>query len=155
MALNIQDLRVTSPTFGQGEAIPDRHTTNGENVSPALEFSGVPEGTRQLALVCHDPDAPLPRGFTHWVVYGIPPSTTGIPEGGGTEFPHGVTGYGENAYGGPQPPPGHGTHHYFFWLYALDTEVDAGPGLSREELLAKIEDHVLEQARLVGTYENA
>lgn len=154
MPLNIKDLKVTSPAFGQGDRIPDVHTTNGDNVSPPLEFSGIPEGTKQLALVCHDPDAPLPHGFTHWVVYGIPASTTGIPAGGGTEFMHGETSYGENAYGGPQPPPGHGTHHYFFWLYALDTEIDAEPGLTSAELIAKIEDHVIEQARLVGTYDN-
>lgn len=153
MALNIKDLKITSPAFGPDQPIPARHARDGDDVSPQLDFSGVPEGTRQLALVCHDPDAPLVHGFTHWVLYGIPADASGIPEGGGSAFVEGVNDYGDSGWGGPQPPPGHGPHHYYFWLYALDTELDAGPGLTRADLLARIEDHVIEQARLVGTYE--
>lgn len=153
MGLNIEDLAITSPAFGPDERIPDVHTTNGADVSPPLEWSGVPEGTRQLALICHDPDAPLPHGFTHWVVYGIPADVTEIPEGGGGKFTEGANDFGNQGYGGPAPPPGHGVHHYYFWLYALDTELDQGPGLSRAELLDAIEDHVIEQNRIVGTYE--
>lgn len=153
MGLNIQDLEISSPAFAQGGSIPTKYAKAGEDVSPPLEWSGVPEGTRQLALVCHDPDAPLPHGFTHWVVYGIAPDTTGIPEGGGSGYVEGMNDFGDKGWGGPQPPPGHGTHHYFFWLYALDTEIDGEAGLTRADLLARIEDHVLEQNRVVGTFE--
>ena len=153
MPLNIKDLTISSPAFQPGGAIPTRHTGEGEDVSPALEWSGLPEGTAQLALICHDPDAPRPHGFTHWVVYGIPASANGIGEGGGGAFVEGMADGGKPGYGGPMPPEGHGPHHYYFWLYALDTELDAPPGLSRAELLDRIADHVIEQARLVGTYE--
>jgi Raf kinase inhibitor-like YbhB/YbcL family protein len=151
--LNLGDLTISSPAFGHGGAVPERHTTEGEDVSPALAWSSVPEGTRQLALVCHDPDAPLTHGFTHWVLYGIPADATGVPEGGGDAFVQGTNDFGKEAYGGPAPPPGHGTHHYFFHLYALDAEVDAPAGLTRAALLDRIDDHIIEQARIVGTFE--
>ncbi len=153
MGLNIADLKITSSAFEPHGRIPDRHTDAGEDVSPEISWSGVPEGTQQLALVCHDPDAPLPHGFTHWVVYGISPDTSGIPEGGGGSFAEGGNDFGNQGWNGPSPPEGHGPHHYYFWVYALDTEVDAEPGFSRAELLERIGDHVIEQARLVGTYE--
>lgn len=153
MGLNIKDLAVSSPAFADGGSIPARHAKDDADISPALSWRGVPDGTRSLALVCHDPDAPLPQGWTHWVVYGIPASAQGIAEGGGAAFTEGVNDYGDSGWGGPQPPPGHGVHRYYFWLYALDTELDAKPGLSRLELLDAIAGHVLEQARVVGTYE--
>lgn len=152
MALNIKDLAISSPAFDFGERIPTRHTGEGEDVSPELRWTGVPEGTRQLAVICHDPDAPMPHGFTHWVVYGIPPSATGIPEGAGGEFPEGRTDFGQTGYGGPAPPPGHGTHHYYFFVYALDSEITDGPGLTRLELLDRISAHLIEMNRTVGTY---
>ena len=153
MGLNIADLKISSSAFDPHGRIPDRHTEAGEDISPELSWSGVPQGTRQLALVCHDPDAPLPLGFTHWVVYGIPPDTSGIEEGGGGSFTEGGNDFGNSGWNGPAPPEGHGVHHYYFWLYALDSEVDTEPGLSRAELLERIGDHVIEQARVVGTYE--
>jgi Raf kinase inhibitor-like YbhB/YbcL family protein len=153
VGLNIKDLRASSPAIENGGRIPDKYTKYHENVVPPIEWSGLPEGTRQLALVCHDPDAPLPHGFTHWVVYGIPADSKGIPEGGGDGYTSGTNSFGEVGWGGPMPPPGHGAHHYYFWVYALDTEVDAGPGLSHPELLERIEDHIIEQARFVGTYD--
>jgi Raf kinase inhibitor-like YbhB/YbcL family protein len=153
MPLNIKDLRIWSPAFGEGEPIPAKYSADGEDVSPPLRWSGLPEGTRQLALICHDPDAPLPHGFTHWVLAGIPPSVTGLDEGDDGGAVQGTTDFGGQGYGGPAPPDGHGTHRYFFWLYALDTEIDAKPGITRLELLDAIEGHVIEQARLVGTYE--
>lgn len=149
--LHLGDLTVTSTAFEHGGRIPDRHTAEGEDVSPALSWSNVPDATRSLALVCHDPDAPLTDGFTHWVAYGIPADAGGVPEGGGSSFTEGPNDFGKEGYGGPAPPPGHGTHHYFFHLYALDTDLDDA-GLSRADLLARIDDHILEQARIVGTY---
>jgi Raf kinase inhibitor-like YbhB/YbcL family protein len=151
--LNVKDLKIKSPAFEHHKPIPDRHTGNGEDVAPALEWSGVPDGTKAFAVVVHDPDAPLVDGFTHWVAYRIPGGATGLPEGGG-EAVSGTNSMGDQGYMGPAPPPGHGTHHYYFWVYALDEDLDLEPGLDRRALIDRIEDHVIEQARLVGTYAN-
>lgn len=154
MALNLGDLQIRSPAFGSLERIPERYVYDGDNISPPVEWSGAPPDTKEFALICHDPDAPLPYGFTHWVVYGIPADVTGIGEGKGKEaFTEGTTGYGEQDYGGPAPPPGHGPHHYYFWLYALDKALNLKPGLTREQLLDAIADHIIVQARVVGIYE--
>lgn len=152
--LNVQDLKISSPAFEGHKRIPDRHTSNGEDVSPPLEWSGVPAGTKSFAVVVHDPDAPLVDGFTHWVVYGISEDATGLPEGGGDDALQGVHSMGNEGYMGPAPPPGHGPHHYYFWVYALDEDLDLEPGLDRRALLEAIEDHVIEQARVIGTYSN-
>lgn len=151
--LNVADLKLRSPAFAGHSPIPPRHSSDGEDISPPLEWSGVPEGTRAFAVVVHDPDAPLVDGFTHWVAYGIPGDASGLPEGGG-DATAGVNSMGKEGYMGPAPPPGHGTHHYYFWVYALDEDLDLEPGLDRRALLERIEDHVIEQARLVGTYKN-
>jgi Raf kinase inhibitor-like YbhB/YbcL family protein len=150
--LNLGDLALRSPAFANHEPIPARHTADGENVAPALEWSGVPDGTAAFAVVVHDPDAPLVDGFTHWVAYGIPGDARGLREGGGDAV-EGVTSRGDSGYRGPAPPPGHGVHHYYFWVYALDEDLGLEPGLERRALFERIEDHVIEQARLVGTYE--
>jgi Raf kinase inhibitor-like YbhB/YbcL family protein len=151
--LNVADLKVSSPAFEHHREIPERHTGDGEDVAPAIEWSGVPEGTRAFAVVVHDPDAPLVDGFTHWVAYKIPGDAAGLPEGGGDAV-QGVNSMGDEGYMGPAPPPNHGSHHYYFWVYALDDDVDLEPGLDRRALLDRIEDYVIEQARLVGTYRN-
>jgi Raf kinase inhibitor-like YbhB/YbcL family protein len=152
-SLNLGDLAVASPAFGHHEPIPGRHAGDGDDVAPALEWSGAPEGTKAFAVVVHDPDAPLVDGFTHWVAYGIPGEATGLPEGGGDALA-GTNSFGNQGYNGPAPPPGHGRHHYYFWVYALDEDVGLEPGLDRRTVLDRIEDHVIEQARLVGTYVN-
>jgi Raf kinase inhibitor-like YbhB/YbcL family protein len=151
--VNVADLRLRSPAFSHHARIPERHASTGEDVAPALEWSGVPGGTRAFAVVMHDPDAPLVDGFTHWVAYGIPGDATGLPEGGGDAVT-GTNSAGERGYGGPAPPPEHGSHHYYLWLYALDEDLELEPGLDRRALLERIENHVIEQARLVGTYAN-
>ena len=154
MGLNLGDLSISSPAFGYLERIPDRYVYTGDNLSPPLEWKDVPVDTQEFALICHDPDAPLPHGFTHWVMYGIPADVTSIGEGEGKKaFTEGTTSYGERNYGGPAPPPGHGPHHYYFWLYALDTALNLEPGLTSEQLLDAIADHITVQARLVGIYE--
>ncbi|NEU76185.1 YbhB/YbcL family Raf kinase inhibitor-like protein [Hassallia byssoidea VB512170] len=153
MALNIKDLRIVSSAFTPLERIPKRYTSDGENISPPLEWSGLPSGTQQLALICHDPDAPLPQGFTHWIIYGIPPTVSQLAEAGGSKFTEGINSSDKPGYTGPAPPPGHGIHHYYFWLYALDKELDLKPSLNREQLLNAIADHIIEQARVVGIYE--
>jgi Raf kinase inhibitor-like YbhB/YbcL family protein len=152
--IHLGKLAITSPAFKHGKPIPAEHSGDGPDVSPELSWQAVPAGTRELAVVVHDPDAPLTDGFTHWVIYGIPADATGIPRGGGSAFREGPTDFGNQGYQGPAPPPGHGTHYYYFHLYALDAPVDAGPGLTRRELLERIDDHIIEQARLVGTYQH-
>ena len=148
--LNVADLRLRSAAFAHHQPIPERHAGDGEDVSPPLQWSGVPAGTRSFAIVVHDPDAPLVDGFTHWVAYDIPGDAAGLPEG--AEVTAGTNSFGNSGYNGPAPPPGHGGHHYYFWVYALDEELRLEPGLDRRALLDRIEDHVIEQARLVGTY---
>ena len=153
MELRLKDLEISSPAFGALETIPQRYTSDGENISPAIEWAKVPPETKELALICHDPDAPLPWGFTHWVLYNIPADITEIKEGGGDLFTAGVNTSGSKGYTGPAPPPGHGTHYYYFWLYAIDRDLELQAALNREELLHAIADNVIAQARLVGTYQ--
>ncbi|GAB2780779.1 YbhB/YbcL family Raf kinase inhibitor-like protein [Streptomyces chlorus] len=150
MPLNIKDLAIKARDFGTGERIPDRYAADHGNLVPELEISGVPEGTVELALVVNDPDAPLPNGFTHWVVYGIDPAAKTIGGQARGTWREGPNGIGQKAYTGPQPPAGHGTHHYYFWLYALDTSVSGEP--TREEFLAAYGNNIIEQNRTVGTF---
>jgi Raf kinase inhibitor-like YbhB/YbcL family protein len=91
MAINIRDLKLESPAFGHHGEIPARHTGEGEDLAPEIRWSGVPDGTRELALICHDPDAPLAQGFTHWLVYGIPPDAEGIPRAAASSSRDGTT----------------------------------------------------------------
>jgi Raf kinase inhibitor-like YbhB/YbcL family protein len=155
MGFALSDLQLTSPAFEHHGKIPRKHTGEGEDVSPPLSWTKAPEGTRSFAVICHDPDAPLVKpasyGFVHWVLYGIPASATGLPEGveGHTA---GVNDFGNSGYGGPMPPPGHGGHHYYFWLLALNAAPKLAAGLSMWQLLEKIEPNVIGMNRLVGTY---
>jgi hypothetical protein len=147
-------LTLTSPSFEHTQPMPDAHSSNGAGVSPELTWTGVPEGTRSFALIVHDPDAPLTNGFTHWVAYGIPADARGLSEGATGGFVAGVHSMGEPGWVPAAPPPGHGDHHYFFHLYALDADLGLPPGLDARQLLERIDDHIIEQARLVGTYRN-
>ena len=150
--MHLGGLTVTSPDFEADGRMPDRTTSRGDDVSPVLEIRSVPSTTRSLAVVCHDPDAPTTFGFDHWVAYDIPPDRTEIGRGPDRHVTQGTNSFGELGYRGPAPPQGHGVHHYFFHVYALDTDLDAEGGLTRRELLDRIEGHIIEQARLVGTY---
>lgn len=155
MGFALCDMQLTSSAFEDGGRIPTRHTGEGEDVSPQLSWDDVPNGTRGFALICHDPDAPLIKpgsyGFVHWVLYGIPGSVTELAEDVG-DYDCGINDFGNASYGGPMPPEGHGTHHYFFWLLALDSELDLEPGLTMWQLLERIEPAVIGMNRLVGTY---
>jgi Raf kinase inhibitor-like YbhB/YbcL family protein len=148
-------LTLSSSAFQNHGKIPKKYTGEGADVSPPLSWSNVPDGTRSFALICHDPDAPLVTpgayGFVHWVLYNIPASVTQLAENE-SGYTNGVTNFGKSQYGGPMPPEGHGVHHYFFWILALDTELDLQPGLSMEGLLKAIEPSVIGMNRLVGTY---
>lgn len=155
MVFALSDMTLSSAAFDDGGAIPRRHTGEGEDVSPPFAWAGAPDGTRAFALVCHDPDAPLVSpgsyGFVHWVLYNVPASVGKLAEGR-TGYTCGRNDFGKAAWGGPMPPKGHGTHRYFFWLFALDTDRKFEAGLSLWELLGKIEPHVLGMNRLMGTY---
>jgi Raf kinase inhibitor-like YbhB/YbcL family protein len=153
MRMHLGNLTISSPSFQPGERIPEHHVS-GKPTSPPLTWSDVPQGTQSFALVVHDPDAPLTYGFTHWVIYGIPGDVTGLAEGAVDGFVKGANTLGNGDYLPPSPPPGHGDHHYYFELYALDADLNLAPGLTRAELLEQIDDHIIEQARIVGTYSN-
>ncbi|MES2028240.1 MAG: YbhB/YbcL family Raf kinase inhibitor-like protein [Pseudomonadota bacterium] len=151
MPLNIKNLKIDSPDFKMLGLMDDRHAGDKGNVIPRLMISGVPSGTVELAVICHDPDAPLAHGFTHWTLYNVPPSVTNL-ENAEEGYTVGPNGAGQHSYYGPQPPASHGLHHYYFWVYALDTKVDGTP--TREQFLDRYGANVIEQARLVGTYKN-
>ena len=150
------------PGFAAGSSIPKKHTGDGRDVSPELTWTGVPKNTRELALIVDDPDAPGAEPWVHWVVYGIAGDSGGLAEGalpnddGGKGEPpyHGLTSWGTTGYRGPKPPVGHGVHHYHFKLYASDGPLGAAEdGMSKADLLAAMEGHVLAETELVGTYE--
>jgi Raf kinase inhibitor-like YbhB/YbcL family protein len=153
-------IQLTSTAFTQGHPIPKKHTGEGEDLSPPLIWSNLPEKTKELALICDDPDAPRPEPWVHWVVYKIPAGAKGLPEGvprkSRLKEPagvlQGVDTSGGTGYHGPMPPPGHGVHHYHFKLYALDAPLEAEPGLEKKALLEKIEGHILAEGELMGTY---
>ncbi len=151
MPLNIKDLKIESPDFTPLGHLRNEHAADKGNRPPRLKISGVPKTAVELAVICHDPDAPLPRGFVHWTLFAIPPSTTDLTTGG-TGYRVGPNGLGERSYFGPRPPAGHGPHHYYFWVYALDKHVSGTP--TREEFLERYRDNIIEQNRIVAIYEN-
>ena len=154
MKMHLGDLQIMSPAFGSLRNIPKHFTVSGDNNSPPLNWMDAPDNTKEFALICYDPDAPVTYGFTHWVVYGIPPETNSIGEGEGKNFTDGVNSTGNTGYSGPNPPSGHGPHHYYFWLFAIDQKLYLDPGLTREEVLDAIDSHIIVQARYVGIYES-
>ncbi len=155
MGFALCKMKVTSSAFDHHGSIPTKHTGEGEDVSPTLSWSGAPEGTKGYAVICHDPDAPLLEdgayGFVHWILYNLPAATTSLGEGTG-EGTAGQTHFGKAGYGGPMPPEGHGKHHYYFWVLALDRETDLESGLTLRQLIDAIEPHCLGMNRLIGTY---
>ena len=152
---------IQSSAFGAGQPIPRRHTGDGEDLSPPLEWRGVPQAARALALVVDDPDAPTSEPWVHWVIYNIPASSDGLPEGiPPVVRPHVPGGLlqGRNTwktagYRGPAPPRGHGVHRYFFKLYALDKAFEIPEGLDKAGLLKSIDAHVIADTELMGTYQ--
>ncbi len=149
-------IRLYSDAFGDGEEIPRRFTCDGEDLSPPLRWEGVPSDAASLALVVDDPDAPG-RTWVHWVIFGLEPATSGLPEAvpvdpvvlGGAR--QGRNDFRRLGYGGPCPPP-NGPHRYVFTLYALRERTELEAGATKAELLAAMEGKVLAQGRLMGTY---
>ena len=146
-------LRVSSPAFSNGSEIPRKYTCDGQNAAPPLEWSGVPDRAKSLAVICDDPDAPSGT-FTHWVLYDIPSSRDGLPEQPNTGTT-GVNSFGKMGFGGPCPPKKDHAHHYHFHVYALDIESLGPSGLSKEDALNAMRDHILAEGDLVGTYKRA
>jgi Raf kinase inhibitor-like YbhB/YbcL family protein len=143
------DFTLTSAAFEDGKEIPRRHTCEGDDLSPPLSWSGVPDGTRSLALIVDDPDAPA-RSFTHWLAWAIEPGSGALREAAPVE---GRNDFGTVGYRGPCPPPGHGPHRYFFRLHALDVDLELARGAGKPDLERALEGHVLRLAELIGRYE--
>jgi hypothetical protein len=150
-------MRLTSTVIQEGSEIPVVYTSDGKNISPELSWQDAPDKTQSFVLIVHDPDAPRPGGFTHWLLYNIPKQTEHINE----NVPHdeevpglglqGKNDGGKVGYIGPAPPSG--THRYFFRLFAIDKLLALPAGASHKELSAAVKGHILGQAELMGTYE--
>jgi Raf kinase inhibitor-like YbhB/YbcL family protein len=159
-----QQITVTSTVLKEGQPIPRDYTADGKNVSPPISWSNLPAGTKELALICEDPVAPTPQPFVHWVVYKIPATAAGLPEGlpidAATPMPkeltgtmQGISGFRRPIWRGPAPPKPGVVHKYHFIVYALDTAMDVQPGLNKTQLLEAMKGHIIGQGQLVATYE--
>ena len=154
-------LIVRSTAFAEGHPIPASHTSDGADLSPPLTWSEPPKGTVELALIVDDPDAPGDDPWVHWIVMGIPASSRSMPAGFHeasmpADAPSGLV-FGKNSwetlgYRGPQPPVGHGNHHYHFKMFALDARLDLPPGTDKHTLQEAMSGHVLSRGELVGLY---
>jgi len=149
------EIKVTSSAFAEGGLIPAKYTCDGSDISPPLQWDSVPEGTRTIALISDDPDAPMGT-WVHWVLFNLPAETRELAENvppDGT-LPNGakqgLSDFGKIGYGGPCPPSG--THRYFFKIYALDTEIDLPAGAKKAQLVKTMEGHILGQGQLIGKY---
>ena len=143
-------MKIISSAFNHNEKIPSKYTCDGVNVSPPLQFLGVPKSAESLVLILDDPDASA-KTWVHWVVYNIDPQTlevkeNSVPEGG----IEGMTDFGKPGYGGPCPPSG--IHRYFFKLYALDIILDVAPNATKQMVEQKMKRHVVDKAEVIGLY---
>jgi len=141
-------MEVSSPSFENGGTIPTKYIKNGENISPPLIFSNVPENAKSLVLIMDDPGGPLIT-FVHWLVWNIPSNTAKILEGENIIYPQGKNTLRKHGYVGPCPP--FGIHRYFFRLYALDTTIDLEPGANKKRLEKEISKHIIAEAQMIGT----
>ena len=146
-------IQLRSPSFGDQQPIPARHAKDHDNLSPALEWSGVPQEAVELAVLCEDPDAPSGT-FTHWVLAGLQPTAPGLAEG---EHPAAAVGgrndFGEEGYRGPLPPVGDDPHRYFFQVFATSAPLGLAAGASTDDLRRALEGKELASGTLVGTYQ--
>ncbi len=144
-------MEIKSPAFKNKQSVPAKYTCDGENISPPLEISGVPEQAKSLVLISDDPDAPAGT-WVHWIIWNINPDIKQIPENstpsGAVE---GITSFEKSGYGGPCPPSG--SHRYFFKLYALDTKLDLNSSAKIKDLQTAIKKHILDKAELIGSYQ--
>jgi Raf kinase inhibitor-like YbhB/YbcL family protein len=153
-------IQLESSSIRNGGSIPAVHSDHGGKVSPTLSWTGVPKGTRSIALMMEDPDAREPKPFVHWILYNLPAATASVREGlsSSPRLPElggalqGRTSRGNIGYFGPRPPTGDPAHRYHFQIFALDTALALQPGASRDEVLGAMKGHVLAAGRLVGTF---
>lgn len=157
-------IQLSSPAFTHGNPIPKKYTGEGPDYSPPLCWSGLPKGSKELALICDEPDALTKEPWVHWVIYKIPVTAQGLPEAIPRKVhlndPRGAL-QGKNSwrdrdiigYRGPFPPLGHGAHHYHFRLYALELQIVIEPGLDKKMVWNLISDHILDEGLLIGTYQ--
>ncbi len=148
-------IKIESSAFKEGAMIPVKYTCDGEDVSPPLKWGNLPSGTKSIALISDDPDAPVGT-WVHWVLFNLPPDVRALPE----NIPpkktlengaaHGNNDFKKPGYGGPCPPGG--THRYFFKIYALDKKIDLAPGASKAQLVKAMEGHTLDTGQLMGKY---
>lgn len=150
------EIKLSSSAFENGGMIPTKYTCDGEDVSPPLSWSSVPEEAKTFALIADDPDAPMGT-FVHWVLYNLPAEVKELPENVPSDKKldngalQGTNDFRNIGYGGPCPPGG--THRYYFKIYALDTELDLKPGITKSDLLKTMEGHILAQGQLMGKYQ--
>ena len=150
-------LTVSSTVFREGETIPAKYTCQGEDISPSITWGEPPDGTRSLAIIVDDPDAPG-GVFTHWIIFNLPADTRQLPAAVPTQpqldsgARQGKTDFGRVGYGGPCPPPGK-PHRYQFTVYALDRTLDLAAGASRSQVLEAMQGNILSRGRLTGIYE--
>ena len=143
-------MKIESSAFKNRDKIPKKYTCEGDNVSPPLSFRDIPDGSKSLALIVDDPDAPHGT-FDHWIIWDLPGNTVDLKEG--TSASHnGKNSYGVLEYKGPCPPPGK-PHRYFFKLYALDTLLNLKDGIEKKELENAMKGHILAEAELVGLFQ--
>jgi len=155
-------LTLGSKVFKDGGEIPSKYTCEGEDIAPPLHWQGVPEDARSLLLIVDDPDAPDPEApkmtWVHWIVYNIPASASGLPEGAtSTGLPagaeEGLNDWKRSGYGGPCPPVGR--HRYFHKLYALDTVLKGLNNPTKEQVESAVKGHIISKAELIGTYQKS
>jgi len=152
---NKMAITITSTAFSEGSMIPQNYACDGEDISPPLAWSGVPDGTKSLALICDDPDAPMGT-WVHWVLFNVSAHIMELPANILPEkiiqngAKHGINDFRKFGYGGPCPPGG--THRYYFKLYALDTEINVEAGINKAQLLQAMEGHILAEGQLMGRY---
>src|SRR5262245_47479203 len=152
----VMTIRVISSAFAEGQPIPAKYACDGEDISPPLNWSNIPPGTKSLALICDDPDAPVGT-WVHWVLYDLPATVAELPERVPTTetisngAKQGINDFKRIGYGGPCPPRG-ATHRYFFKFYALDAEMQLKTKATKKELVRAMEGHILAEGQLMGTY---
>jgi Raf kinase inhibitor-like YbhB/YbcL family protein len=149
-------LEVSSPAFSEGKSIPKKYTGAGDDVSPPLKWGKVPAGTKSIAVICDDPDAPK-KTWVHWVLFNLPPDTKELPEGVekkktlSSKAKQGKNDMKKIGYNGPYPPKGK-AHHYHFKVYALDKKLSLKAGSTKKKLLANMKGHILAEGQLIGTF---
>jgi Raf kinase inhibitor-like YbhB/YbcL family protein len=148
-------IKVTSSAFKDGEIIPKQYTCDGNDISPPLTWSGAPQETKSIALICDDPDAPMGT-WVHWVLFNLPPASNALPAEVSSArvldngAKHGKNDFRRFGYGGPCPPGG--THRYYFKVYALDSVLDLDPGITKADLVKAMQGHIIAEGQLMGRY---